>query len=190
MERRSLRRVGSNRECPVSAWIIAATNRDLAARVEEGQFRRDLFYRLQVLDLVLPPLRERPDDIAPLLEYFVALTARRYGVPEPGVPAATLRELRAYDWPGNVRELKHWVERAVLLNRSGGISAAGLAPSTPSVPADLDAMTLEQAERHLIERALERHRGNVSRAARTLGVTRMALRYRMEKHGIQRPPDD
>ena len=191
LERREVRRIGSTRPRPVAAWFIAATNRDLDEMVSAGAFRSDLYYRLKVLSLNIPPLRERLDDLAPLFEHFAALTARRYGMPAPVFCSAFLQTARRYDWPGNVRELAHVVERAVLLGAGHPLDARslGLAPAPDESVAepgdDLDGLTLEEAERRLIVRALRDTGGNVSEAARRLGVSRMALRYRIQRLGIE-----
>ena len=217
IERREVRRIGSTRPRPVPAWFIAATNRDLEEMVARGAFRSDLYYRLKVLSLDIPPLRERLDDLPPLFEHFAALTARRYGVPPPTLSPEALEAARGHGWPGNVRELAHMVERAALLGAGRPLDAQdlGLAPATsvPAAPGPGNApdglmqesalsrrhdpgrprstgnapegLTLEAAERHLITRALHETGGNVSEAARRLGVSRMALRYRIRKLGIE-----
>ena len=194
LERREVRRIGSTRPRPVAAWFIAATNRDLDAMVSGGDFRSDLYFRLKVLSLHIPPLRERLDDLAPLFEHFASLTARRYGMPVPGLSPDLLETARRHDWPGNVRELAHAVERAMLLGAGERLDAASLglapAPSAPAPPAAvppadvLSGLTLEEAERHLIVNALRDTGGNVSESARRLGVSRMVLRYRVQKLGI------
>ncbi len=191
--RRTVRRVGSTEEHPVKAWFIAATNRNMEEMVKEGRFRSDLYYRLDELDLTMPPLRERGDDIDMLARHFALQTARRYGLSEPELTQDCLEALHAYDWPGNVRELRHLIERAALL--SGGRiteEALGLKPTAapaqePENAEAIDGLSLDAAEAFLIRRALERTGGNVSEAARRLGVTRMALRYRMQKHGLAPP---
>ena len=191
LERREVRRIGSTRPRPVAAWFIAATNRDLDEMVATGAFRSDLYFRLKVLSLHIPPLRERLDDLAPLLEHIAALTARRYGMPVPVFPPDVIEAARRHGWPGNVRELAHMVERAILLGADHGLEAPalGLAPASPA-PADagegLIGLTLEEAERRLIVNALQEAGGNVSESARRLGVSRMALRYRIRKLGLDR----
>ena len=187
LERREVRRIGSTRPRPVAAWFIAATNRDLDDMASTGAFRSDLYFRLKVLSLDIPPLRERLDDLAPLFEHFSVQTSRRYGMPVPALSPEILDTARRYEWPGNVRELAHMVERLILLgtDRRIDVGTLGLAAAAPALPADagdaLDGLTLEEAERRLIINALRRTGGNVSEAARRLGVTRMALRYRIEK---------
>ena len=189
LERREVRRIGSTRPRPVAAWFIAATNRDLEDMVSSGAFRSDLYFRLKVLSVHIPPLRERHDDLTPLFEHFAALTARRYGLPAPVLGADLLEVARRHGWPGNVRELAHAVERAILLGADGVLDARalGLAPASPAPTDSADALaglTLEEAERRLIVNALGETRGNVSEAARRLGVSRMALRYRIDKLGL------
>ncbi|OGT80303.1 MAG: sigma-54-dependent Fis family transcriptional regulator [Gammaproteobacteria bacterium RIFCSPLOWO2_02_FULL_61_13] len=188
LERRTVRRVGTTQERAARAWFIAATNRDIQALLARGEFRADLFYRLNVISILVPPLRERGADVLALARHFAAQTAKRYGLPVPGISAAAERAISEYPWPGNVRELKHMIERAVLL--SGGTELGGDAipragAMTGDTPQTLDAgMTLDAAELALIQQALGRCEGNVSRAARELGITRMALRYRMKKYGL------
>lgn len=193
LERRVVRRLGSTRERPVPARFIAATNRDLQQMVQEGTFRSDLFYRLNVLTIALPPLRERQDDVLLLARHFAAQTERRYGLPRREFSEDAIAALRAYAWPGNVRELRHQVSRAIMLSRENVITGADMAlplrgntgqanESVISAPGDL---TLDAAEKMLIENALRLAHNNVSEAARHLGITRMAIRYRMGKHGIK-----
>jgi len=194
LERHAVRRVGTTQERPVAAWFIAASNRDLEKMTQAGDFRSDLYYRLNVLTITLPPLRDRGDDILLLAEHFVGQTARRYGLEAPRLGKAVRRELLAYGWPGNVRELKHMIERAVLLSGGGEIALDSLSftPVTQSVerpppePVLDDNATLQETELNMIRQALQRTGGNVSRAARELGITRMALRYRMKKYGLEK----
>ncbi len=190
LERRSLRRIGGTRERPVSAWFIAASNRDLASMVRGGGFRADLYYRLRVVSITLPPLRERGDDVVLLARHFSRQAARRYALPEPEFTPRALETLRRQRWPGNVRELRNLIERAVLLGSERTLDVDALlieepTDSLPDPPGDLD---LERTEIELIQRALEEASGNVSAAARRLGITRMTLRYRMQKYGISVTP--
>lgn len=191
LERRRLRRVGSSRERPIEAWFIAATNRDVATMVSDGTLRSDLYFRLNVLSLELPPLRERDDDVVLLADAFAEHTALRYGIANVQFTAAARSLLSDYAWPGNVRELRHVVERASLLSANGSIDVGDLMlPATAQsavpaeAPSDLCGLTLDEAERLLIESALERCDSNVSAAARELGITRMAMRYRMKKYDL------
>ena len=195
LERRTLRKVGTTKERPVAAWIIAATNRDVAQLVKQGEFRSDLYYRLNVLSISIAPLRERGDDIILLARHFIRQSAKRYGISSVTLSGQAIQALRSYHWPGNVRELKHMIERAVLLCGEGELSPDSLSltahvqPGTgtglnlsPGAEADL---TLDNAELMLIKNALEKCGGNVSKAARELGITRMALRYRIKKHNLE-----
>ena len=187
LERRTLRKVGTTKERPVAAWIIAATNRDVAQLVKQGEFRSDLYYRLNVLSISIAPLRERGDDIILLARHFIRQSAKRYGISSVTLSGQAIQALRSYHWPGNVRELKHMIERAVLLCGEGELSPDSLSltahgPAETPIEADL---TLDNAELMLIKNALEKCGGNVSKAARELGITRMALRYRIKKHNLE-----
>lgn len=190
LERRMVRRLGSTKERPVLARFVAATNRDLHQMMLEGRFRPDLYYRLNVLSIVVPPLRERGGDILLLARHFAEQTERRYGLPSCDFTAEAMDQLKGYSWPGNVRELRHQISRSVLLSKGEQISVHDLAfPGRPTLDVSTLAaapanITLDIAEKMLIENALKQSGNNVSRAARYLGVTRMAMRYRMEKHGI------
>lgn len=195
LERRQVRRVGSTREVPVQARFMAATNRDLEAMVARGDFRDDLYFRLNVLSVPMPSLRDCRADVPLLADHFVARFARAHGRPAPQLSADAVDALVAYDWPGNVRELRNVIERAMLLTPGDEVNADALALRAVPVqrPATGEAIlssgdggnTLELAERDLIRSALAEANGNASQAARKLGVTRMALRYRMEKHGLR-----
>ena len=193
LERRVVRRLGSTKEIPISAHFVTATNRNLLEMVSEGTFRSDLFFRLNILELILPPLRERDDDVVLLVSHFVEKAARRYGLQSPELSPNSMAALRQYEWPGNIRELQHVLERAVMLCQQGVINTTDLflqavqaVKDRPSNEGDrqLENMKLEDVERYLIERALLRTNGNVSQSARELGLTRMAMRYRMDKYQL------
>jgi two-component system NtrC family response regulator len=194
LEERSLERVGDNRPIRVDVRVLAATNKDLAKAIQAGEFREDLYYRLNVVPLDIPPLRERREDIRPLIQYF--LRAMGAG-PRLTIAPDAFRAMETYPWPGNVRELENALERALIFAKGDLISFADL-PETIRAPRVREAATLpvelpeaglslEGVERELILRALEKHDWNQSRAARYLGITRHTLLYRMEKHGIARP---
>ena len=187
LERRTLRKVGTTKERPVAAWIIAATNRDVAQLVERGEFRSDLYYRLNVLSITIAPLRERGDDIIMLASHFIRQSAKRYGIRSVTLSGQAIQALRSYHWPGNVRELKHMIERAILLCGGGELTPDDLSLAVRgSDETPLTAnLTLDNAELLLITNALEKCNGNVSKAARELGITRMALRYRIKKHNLE-----
>jgi DNA-binding NtrC family response regulator len=157
---------------------------------DEQVFRADLFYRINTVEITLPPLRERREDIPLLLEHFIAMYAHKYNMPRKRITAAALDRLCAYDWPGNIRALRHAVERAVILSEGTAFEAEDFpinaehrvpAPAAASGDAALDLDTLE---RDTITRALAQHNGNVSRAAQALGLTRASLYRRMQKHGL------
>jgi len=194
--------VGRDTPVAVDVRVVAATNRDLPALVREGRFREDLLYRLHVFELRVPPLRERPEDIEPLVRHFVARFAgdRDVAIPEP-----VLAELRRRPWPGNVRELENACERLVILCADDTLDPADLPPARgglvppPSAPASTAPLTLDEwpplpegglslvdLEKRVIERVLARQAGNVSAAARYLRVPRHILTYRMQKYGIRR----
>ena len=179
-------RVGSSRTRRVDVRVISATNVDIQKEVAEGRFREDLLYRLNTVEIHLPPLRERREDIPLLANHFLAQQARRYGKQVTGFDADAMRALIAHPWPGNVRELEHTVERAVLLARGEQVRVEdlGLRTRTPEGAVRLEEMPLAEAEKHLIRLALERYDGNVSRAAQALGLSRSALYRRLQQFGL------
>ncbi len=181
-----MQRVGSSRTRRVDVRVISATNTDIQAATAAGEFREDLLYRLNTVVIALPPLRDRPEDIPLLADHFLRRTAARYGRRLGGFDAEARRALLEYRWPGNVRELEHALERAVLMTQGDVLRAAdlGLQPRTAAGEAALDELTLEEAEALLIRKALERHQGNVSRAAEALGLSRSALYRRLQAHGL------
>jgi DNA-binding NtrC family response regulator len=185
LENGEVQRVGSSKTRHVDVRVIAATNSDLGRLVAEGRFREDLLYRLNTVEIRLPSLKERREDIALLANYFLRQQAQRYGKPVREFSADAMRALLDHSWPGNVRELRHVVERAVLLAPNATVSLDDLdLRAKPGGAPPLEEMTLEEAERWLITRALHRHDGNVSRAAESLGVSRSALYRRVQQFGI------
>jgi DNA-binding NtrC family response regulator len=190
LESGDLQRVGSSRVRRVDVRVLAATNADLAREVSEGRFREDLLYRLNTVVIHLPPLRERRDDIPQLAALFLREQAARYKQPAVELTPGAMRALLDHQWPGNVRELRHAVERAVLMARSSSVTEDDLGlhsprAATPASHGELsDDLTLEGAERLLIQRALARYGGNVSRAAEALGVSRSALYRRLQYYGL------
>ena len=178
-------RVGASRTQTADVRILSATNADLEAEVAAGLFRKDLLYRLRTVEIPIPPLRQRFEDIEPLALHFLARHSRKYGRQTSSFDSDALTALRTHSWPGNVRELDHAVERAVLMARGERIAAADLGLASGSTAsAAADPLKLADAERQLIQRALERHQGNVSLAAAELGLSRSALYRRLEKHGL------
>jgi DNA-binding NtrC family response regulator len=200
LEERHFRRVGGTEDISVDVRIIAATNRDLEAAVRKGEFRPDLYYRLKVIPIEVPPLRERPEDIPLLAQAFIDQIATELRKKVRSISAEALALLEAYPWPGNVRELRNAIERAVILGTGERIEAqdlpaelqpgrakpAGGAAGLVTLPAE--GVRLEAVEDELVRQALDRTRGNQSAAARLLGVTRDQLRYRMERMGLLAPP--
>ena len=186
IEDRSVRPVGGNRETPVDVRIIAATNRDLKVEVDQGNFREDLFYRLNVLSIRMPTLRERIQDLPELIEYFATSIATDLGVPIPEIPEKEIKRLSEYDWPGNIRELKNVIERCLLLSHqpSQTLQGCGNGASPEQQANETDDLTLEAVERRHILRVLEIEDGNKSAAARLLGVSRKTLERKCQAWGV------
>ena len=180
-----LERVGSSRTRRVDVRLVSATNADVRAEVAAGRFREDLLYRLNTVEIRLPPLRERRDDVPALAAHFLARHAQRYQKRLAGFAPEALQQLLAHPWPGNVRELDHAVERAVLMAAGDVVRAGDLALRLEGQgQAALEDMTLESVEKVLIQKALARWSGNVSHAARALGLSRSALYRRMAEYGL------
>jgi DNA-binding NtrC family response regulator len=185
VETGEIERVGSSRTRKVDVRLISATNSDLPAACQAGQFRPDLLFRLNTVEIHLPPLRERREDIAALAVHFLSNYASRYRRPIHGLDPAALQALLQYSWPGNVRELEHTLERAVLMCRASQIQTADLGLGVTRTQAqNLEDLSLESVETILIRKALQRFQGNVSQAAEALGLSRGALYRRMEKYGL------
>jgi len=186
-------RLGDQQATRVDVRVVASTNSDLEAEVQQGRFRADLFYRLNVVRIVVPALRERKDDIPPLARHFAALIASRLGRPAPELQPATLARLAAYHWPGNVRELRNVIERAMILDPAEGLEALDLAQAGPpslhaaSGPADRDLNlreSLNRLERELLLEAQRRGGGVRKQAAHLLGIDPRNLAYYLHKHGL------
>jgi two-component system response regulator AtoC len=192
LEEKTFKRVGGLSDVKVDVRVIAATHRNLTQSVREGRFREDLYYRLGVMPITLPPLRDRSGDVPQLTEHFIAAFNREFKKNVTGVTPAALRALEAYPWPGNVRELRNAVERAMLLtdaNVLGPEHFTMLAIPTPvssgfSLPAE--GVNLESLERDLLVQALQRAQGNQTQAAQLLGMNRDQIRYRLEKFGLDK----
>jgi DNA-binding NtrC family response regulator len=183
--------VGSNRTTPLDIRVIAATNLPHDRLRDEAVFRQDLLFRLNTVEIELPPLRNRRDDIPMLLAHFLQLYERRYNAPARTLPEPLARTLTDYDWPGNIRALRHACERAVILAEGSAYRVEDfpmprserLSMLVATAPADED-LNLERAERQMVERALQKAGYNISLAATELGLTRAALYRRMEKYGL------
>ncbi|HEV2297328.1 MAG TPA: sigma-54 dependent transcriptional regulator [Candidatus Acidoferrales bacterium] len=202
LQERQFERLGGTKTLKVDVRLVAATNRDLRAALEEGSFREDLYYRLNVVAIDIPPLREHKEDIPALVDFFLARFAKENGKAVRGVTPAALQRLMDFHWPGNVRELENILERGVTLSSGPMLDAADIhldLPAVAGVPANSrasdqapvlpDGMTLEKWEDEIIREALRRAGGNKSQAARALGLSRNALRYRLSKIGVSDPPD-
>ena len=190
LQEQEFERLGSTRTHQVDVRLVAATNRDLAEMVNRGQFRNDLYYRLNVFPVQLPPLRARPEDIPTLVTHFVEIFGRRMGRKIEHIPAETMSALNSYPWPGNIRELQNLVERAVILSKDGVLPNP--LPTTAAMPVivSMAATTLKESERSLILQTLEKVRwviGGPKGAATKLGLKRTTLIHKMQKLGISRP---
>ncbi len=185
LENSEIQRVGSTKVRKVDVRVVSATNADIVDAVAERAFREDLLYRLNTVEIHLPPLRDRPEDIRELATGFLAKEAAHYDKPLDAFSDEAMDMLARHAWPGNVRELQHAVERAVLVARGAVVSAGDLGLRTPSGEPNLAAMTLDEAERVLVQKALDRHAGNVTHAAQDLGVSRAALYRKVERHGLK-----
>ena len=190
LQSREVVRLGSNKPVAIDVRLLCATNMPVHDMVGEGGFRQDLLYRINTIELRIPPLRERPGDIRPLVDHYLDQYGRKYGRPLQGVSAKAVEKLGAYAWPGNVRELQHAVERAVIMAEGARLEAEDFLLTAPAPAASageaeaFDSYNLEDVERVVIERVLRKHQGNVSHAARELGLTRTSLYRRMEKYGL------
>ncbi len=195
LEERTFRRIGGTKEIPVDVRIVSATNQELLQKIEEKSFRNDLYYRLQVIPIYLPPLRERPEDITPLVDFFIGHYNREFGKSVKGVSKMASKFLLEYEWPGNVRELRNIIERAIILeseetlmlehlpnelvSRAGGTSSGPMSLRIPP-----EGVDIEDIERELIRQSLEIAEGNQSKAAKKLNLGIDAFRYRMKKFGF------
>jgi transcriptional regulator with PAS, ATPase and Fis domain len=199
LEESAFERVGGTKRIEVDIRLIAATNRDLGALIQKGEFRSDLYYRIAVMELPLPPLRERPGDIPLLVDHFISLYAQKYRKPVRGALAEVLDYWRRYDWPGNVRELQNAVNQAVLLCRGEWIDldSLGIGPRVTQSPCadpfpldqyqtldDLRTAVITHYEGEKIKQALAHNDGNHSRTAKALGITRKTLAAKMRRYGL------
>ena len=185
LESGELERVGSSTTRSVNVRMLSATNANLREEVAQGRFREDLFFRLNTVEIRLPPLRERREDLPALAAHFLSRYAARYRRPVEGFETGAMQMLLTHNWPGNVRELDHTMERAVLMARGPRVAGADLGLGTHSTgPQALEDLSLEEVEALLVRKALSRAQGNVSHAAEALGLSRGALYRRIEKYGI------
>jgi DNA-binding NtrC family response regulator len=186
LQQRSVTRVGANKARAVDVRLVCATNSPIHERVAERQFRQDLLYRINTIELRLPPLRERPDDLPLLAEHFLKQYRQQYNRSVTGLSPALLRQMSHYAWPGNVRELQHAIERAVILCQGTVLEPADFYFGTAALETSpvAETMQIEEVEKGLIQKAMHRHNGNITDVARELGLSRQALYRRLEKYGF------
>ena len=188
LEQREVVPVGANKPIPIDVRVVAATNASAEALADEKRFRQDLLFRLNTIEIALPPLRDRREDVPLLLDHYLGLYARKYDKPQRELPPAVLEALVRHDWPGNVRALRHASERAVIMADGDSYRLDDFPLPQRSEAASLsvvgETLNLDQLEKQMIERALRMHHFNVSLAASELGLSRGALYRRMEKHGL------
>ncbi len=187
LQSRKVVRLGTNKEIPIDVRLICATNMPLYQMVKEGKFRQDLLYRINTVELNIPPLRDRIDDISPLVDHFLQIYCKKYKMPVKRLNASTMKRLEKHHWPGNVRELQHAVERAVIMSESNILQPQDFFLSQMDDQAEglePDNYNLEDAERLLIRKVIDKHGGNISKAAKELGLTRASLYRRIEKYGL------
>jgi len=186
LQNREVTRLGSNVVRPVDIRLICASNVPVRDLIAEGKFREDLLYRINTVEISLPPLRDRPGDIPLLVNHFLGAYAAKYRKPVKKLGAQTLKKLESYHWPGNVRELQHAVERAVILSESATLQPVDFYfnPAEQTDSLTLKDFRLDDVERNVIMKAIGKHRGNISQAAKELGLTRAALYRRLGKYGL------
>lgn len=185
LQRRSVTRVGSNTPIPVNIRLICATNRDLQAMVRKEQFREDLLYRINTIHVEIPPLRERPEDIVPLAEIFIAKYANLYNKQAPRLSDKAGEKLREQSWLGNIRELEHTIEKAIIIADGETLDENCLdLPRKPESPVKNEFTTLEEMEYNMIKAAIDKHKGNLSLAANQLGISRQTLYNKIKRYEL------
>jgi two-component system response regulator HydG len=187
MERKEVIRVGSNKPIPVDVRLICATNINIYDMVQDNRFRQDLLYRINTVEIHLPPLRERSGDIQLLVDHFLKIYAKKYKKPIKGVSANGIKKLNQYHWPGNVRELQHAIERAIIMSDTDALEEDDFLLSAPIqkvTDLDLNTYNLEEIEKNIIHKVLKQYQGNITQAATELGLTRTSLYRRMEKYDL------
>jgi transcriptional regulator with PAS, ATPase and Fis domain len=187
LEARKVTRLGSNAARDIDIRLICATNMPIYDMVAKNEFRQDLLYRINTVEIQLPPLRDRQEDISLLVDHFLGIFSKKYKKGIKGVSAPALKKLERYHWPGNIRELIHTLERAVILTESSMLQPTDFL--FPQMEKEVEGVVfdnynLEEVEKAVIRKALKKHEGNVSHAARELGLTRTSLYRRMEKYGL------
>ena len=185
IQNRKITRLGEGKEREIDARIICATNAPIHDMVDKQTFRQDLLFRINTIELNLPPLRERTDDVKLLANHFLQKLTQKYRKKIDGFSKEAINAMKAYQWPGNIREIEHIIERAVIITDNEQIEVTDLHFSTKKAAINLsDNLNLEEAEKMLVEQAIQKHQGNISRAAKDLGLTRAALYRRLEKHQL------
>lgn len=187
LQRREVTRIGSNKNSPIDIRLICATNMALYDMVKEHSFRQDLLYRINTVEIHLPALRERQEDIPLLTEHFLKMYSAKYRKSIKKIPATTIKKLKAYHWPGNIRELQHAIERAVIMSDDDVLSPEDFFLTQEQSQAEenqMDSFNLEEVERQTIQRAIKKYSGNISKAAKELGLTRASLYRRLDKHEL------
>ncbi len=188
LQKREVTRIGSNQSMPIDIRLICATNMPIYEMVGDNTFRQDLLYRVNTVELHLPPLRDRLDDIPLLADHFVKMYNQKYRKHIDGISAATIKKLQKYSWPGNIRELQHAIERAIIMSDSTTLQPDDFfflsQKPENNLSSEADTFNLDDVEKNVIQRAINKHNGNISQAAKELGLTRASLYRRLEKYGL------
>ncbi len=188
IQKREVTRIGANQPIPIDIRLICATNMPIYDMVEESTFRQDLLYRINTVEIHLPPLRDREEDVDLLAEHFIQTYCNKYRKPVKKLSASAAKKLQKYHWPGNIRELQHAIERAVIMSEDNQLDPDDFfflqQKSEGGSEQSLDSFNLEDVEKTVIQKAINKHNGNISKAAKDLGLTRASLYRRLEKHGL------
>ena len=192
LQNREVTRIGTNKPIPIDIRLICATNMPIHEMVQDNSFRQDLLYRINTVEIKLPPLRERKEDIPALAEHFLNMYCKKYRKEIEGLSPETMAKLQSYPWPGNIRELQHAIERATIMSDAATLmptdffflSGAGSSQTESTSASDQSTYNLDEIEKSVIQKAVERNAGNISKAAKELGLTRASLYRRLEKHGL------
>lgn len=187
LQKREVTRIGSNKSVKIDIRLICATNMPIYDMVKDNTFRQDLLYRINTVEIHLPPLRDRLDDIPQLAEHFVQMYGRKYRKENKKISPNTIKRLQKYPWPGNIRELQHAIERAIIMSDSDILTSDDfffLTNSSHSSEVQLETFNLDDLEKSVIQKVINKHSGNISKAAKDLGLTRASLYRRLEKHGL------
>jgi two-component system, NtrC family, response regulator HydG len=188
LQRREITRIGSNKSVPIDIRLICATNMPIYEMVNENTFRQDLLYRINTVEIHIPPLRERTTDISLLADHFIDIYCRKYRKNPKSLPSTTVKKLEKYKWPGNIRELQHAIERAIIMSEKSALQPEDfffLSQSNDGTDEPVnETLDLDEVEKNTIKKAINKNGGNISKAAKELGLTRASLYRRLEKHGL------